>query len=240
MSTLALALLVLGVPPNDTFAPVDIEPPPPRAMVVPPPPTLPSPQSLRPPPPPPVPLTPVWPIDAPPTGNGRVAGGMVLIGLSAITLNIMVAGVDRMHLPSNPPEVSGGFAVLGLGGVVAGTVLIIKGARARKEFDQWRAATPIVMRKDGSGLLAGGSLAMVVGSAALIGAGVGGARNPEFLGYADIKALVGVSTVVTAAGIGFMSWGIVRRKRYVAWARLPMFMPLPVPRGASVDLVGRF
>jgi hypothetical protein len=167
------------------------------------------------------------------------------MGAGTITTIFAVSGMDRKDLPSNPPVVTRTVVSLGLVGLGVGGALVISGARARVRFDRWRADTQLEVRKDGSGLISGGATLTAFASATIIGMSVSAARYPDALDYNQIPAMLGVSSVGLAAGVSLLSWGIVRRGRYVAWRDSSFVarttpMVIPLPRGAGLGLVGRF
>jgi hypothetical protein len=165
--------------------------------------------------------------------------GFATLAFAVPTLFFTLEGVDRKDLDSNPPQVTGALAAVGVLAFGTGTALVINGSRAHARFDTWRAANPTaVAYKDGTGLLAGGALATIFGSGFLVWAGV--ANHFDESSYTVVPALIGVGAVELAAGIGLLSWGLVRRSRYDAWRARTTAMVVPLPRGAGLGLVGRF
>ena len=224
--------IVIVVPPTP---PPRFEPEPASTFVVPAP-------ALPPPPP-------------PPSGAGRLVGGSfaVVLGLGAASALI----VEATREDGNPQFAATTFIPLGLTGIGVGTYLLVRGAKARSNFNEWRAYTQRDPLPSGDGLIVGGIMSTLVGGVTLIAAGVQ-SRDPDAFDRPLTPALYGVGATGVVVGVGALTLGLLRRGQYRSWRQstflgrvtptiTPTITPLGDPgsspgfvlRGASFGLVIR-
>ena len=82
----------------------------------------------------------------------------------------------------DPQFVAATFIPIGLTSIGIGTYLLVRGAKARANFNEWRAFTRADSRPTGEGLLVAGTMSTVIGCVSLLAASIQ-AREPDaFLG----------------------------------------------------------
>lgn len=244
-----LAALLIGAPgatdagvidapaPRDpVFEPVEITPPPeaepkaepevetePWETVV---------QTLPPPLPPPPP---------PPDGAGRLVGGSVAIALGVAAGSAVIYEAGRTD--GDPQFVATTFVPLGLASVGVGIYLLVRGAKARANFNEWRAYANAQARPSGSGLLVGGTMSIVIGGITMITAAAQ-AREPGAFERPLTPTLLGIGAAGVAFGIGAVTWGITRRNHYRGWRQSTFLGAVPTIAptrgGVSFGVAGRF
>ncbi len=170
----------------------EFEPPPPF-----------SPPKLALPPPPP-----------PPTGAGRLVGGSFAIALGLGAASVMI--VESARENGNPQFVAATFIPLGLTGIGVGTYLLVRGAKARGNFNEWRAYTNHEARPTGDGLIVAGTMSSLIGGVTLVAAAVQ-ARDPAALDRPLTPTLFAVGATGVAVGVGTLMWGLLRRSKYLSW-----------------------
>jgi hypothetical protein len=255
--TLLLGSLLLG-PPESTdesviyepavepehgiFEPIEIPAPPPRPTPAPAP-TLPT--AVEPPSEPPLP-TPTLVLDLPPpppppTGAGRLVGGSFAIGLGLAAASVVIVEVARND--GNPRFVATTFIPLGLTSIGIGTYLLVRGAKARANFNDWRAFTRADTRPTGEGLIVAGTMSSVIGGVTLLAASVQ-ARDPDAFDHLLAPSLFAVAGTGIVVGVGSLTAGLLRRNRYRSWRQSTFLSAVPVVGpmrgGFGFGLVGRF
>ncbi|PRQ09186.1 hypothetical protein [Enhygromyxa salina] len=222
---------------GDPVAPIEITPPPERP---PPEPELPADAVtdpwdtvLQPPPLPPPP--------PPPDGAGRLVGGSLTIALGLAAGSAVV--VEAARADGNPQFVASTFVPLGLGCIGVGTYLLIRGAKARANFNEWKAYTQARSRPTGNGLLVAGTMSFVIGGVTLITAGVQ-AGEPGALDRPLAPTLFGIGAAGVGFGVGGVAAGMIRRDRYRSWRQSTFLSVLPTVAptrgGVSLGVAGRF
>lgn len=223
------------------FEPIEIPPPPPRLTPAPAPsapepvevlePPLPTPQiSFDLPPPPP-----------PPTGAGRLVGGSFAIGLGLAAASVVIVEVARND--GNPRFVATTFIPIGLTSIGIGTYLLVRGAKARANFNEWRAFARSEALPTGEGLLVAGIMSTVIGGVTLLAASVQ-ARKPDAFDHLLTPSLFAVAGTGLTVGVGTLTSGFLRRNRYRSWRQATFLSVTPVVAplrgGVGFGLVGRF
>ena len=178
-------------------------------------------------------------------GTGRLAAGPVAMGFGVMFAVIGAQGIDPKDLTPAPPALTGTLITLGVLSVLGGTISLLNGANANKRYNQWRKDTRYITAPDGSGRVAAGALVTGFGGAMMVVFGAA-STNESVADIYPPALMLSVGGGVTAAGVGLLSWGLVRRKRYRQWraetplstAALPYVVPLR--RGVGVGLSGRF
>ena len=227
---------------HGTFEPIEITPPPPRPTFVPTPneplalaeplePPLPTPKlSFELPPPPP-----------PPTGAGRLVGGSFAIGLGLAAASVVIVEVARDE--GNPQFVASTFIPIGLTSIGIGTYLLVRGAKARANFNEWRAFARSEAKPTGEGLLVAGTMSSVIGGVTLLAASVQ-ARDPDAFDHLLAPSLFAIAGAGIGVGVGTLTAGIMRRNRYRTWRQSTFLSTVPVVAplrgGVGFGLVGRF
>jgi hypothetical protein len=192
------------------------------------------------------PPEPVVPTRAPLNGRGRIAvgsivlgGGVVLVGVSSAMISI-----DE-DLAAWIPG-----AVVGAAAIAAGIGLVITGRQRTKKYSEWADSHGGVraIPKSGMGLVASGITCIAAGSIGLI---MGGVSLGIFEGGDDMPygaVLMPIGGVSVATGIGLLSGGAARHRKYTQWdvqrGLTPVVAPLGGlgrgPTGASFGIAGRF
>jgi hypothetical protein len=185
----------------------------------------------------------------PPTGSGRLVGGSfaIALGLGAASAVIVEASRDN----GNPQFAAATFVPLGLTGIGVGTYLLVRGAKARANFNDWRAFTSSDARPTGDGLIVAGTISSLIGGVTLVAAAVQ-ARDPSAFDRPLTPTLFAIGATGVAVGVGALTWGLLRRGKYLSWrqstflgALTPTFTPVLDPsgafalRGASFGVVAR-
>jgi hypothetical protein len=170
-----------------------------------------------------------------------LVGGSVAIALGLAAGSVVI--VEAARADGNPQFVASTFVPLGLACIGVGTYLVVRGARARANFNDWKAYTGARSRPTGSGLLVGGTMSLVIGGVTVIAAGVK-AREPGAFDRPLTPTLFGVGAAGVAFGIGAVTWGLMQRNRYRSW-RQSTFLSVvptvaPMRGGVSLGVVGRF
>jgi hypothetical protein len=253
-----LACLLLGSAPEPTgesvlyeaegerehgeFEPIEIPPTPPRPAPAPAlAPSLTEPPLPEPPLPAPLLVLDLPPPPPPPTGAGRLVGGSFAIGLGLAAASVVI--VETARDDGSPNFVATTFIPLGLSSIGIGTYLLVRGARARANFDDWRTFTRADTRPSGEGLLVAGIMSTVIGGVTLVAASVQ-ARDPDAFDQLLVPSLFTVAGTGIAVGVGSLTAGLLRRSRYHSWRQstflsaVPVFAPMR--GGLGFGLVGRF
>ncbi|PRQ03057.1 hypothetical protein ENSA5_18280 [Enhygromyxa salina] len=177
----------------------------------------------------------------PPDGAGRLVGGSLAIGLGlAASAAVIgeVAGGD-----GDPRFVASTFIPLGLASIGVGTYLLVRGAKARANFNEWRAFTNAKSRPTGNGLLVGGTMSTVIGGVSLVAAAAQ-AREPDAFDSLLAPTLFAVGGAGVAVGVGALTWGLLRRSRYRTWRQSTFLSAAPtltpLRGGVSFGVVGQF
>lgn len=240
------SVLYESEPEHGIFEPIEIPPTPPRPTPAPTPSLT---EALEPPTEPPLPPplpTPVLTFDLPPpppppTGAGRLVGGSFAIGLGLAAASVVILEVARDD--GNPRFVATTFIPLGLSSIGIGTYLLVRGAKARANFNDWRAYTSSNTRPTGEGLIVAGTMSTVIGGVTLVAASVQ-ARDPDAFGQLLAPTLFAVAGTGIAVGVGSLTAGLLRRSRYRSWRQSTFLSAMPVVAptrgGLSFGLVGRF
>lgn len=177
----------------------------------------------------------------PPDGSGRLVGGALTIGLGVAAF--VTLGAELQRSEGNPTYVASTFAPFGIAALGIGTYLLVRGGKARANFNHWKRFTGYEVPRQGSGLLVGGTMATVVGGVSLI---IGSLRSTRGQYDAGTTALLSIGGAGVVAGGTQLALGLVRRERYRRWQRGGLFVlapPLVAPRpegGWMVGLAGRF
>jgi hypothetical protein len=227
------------------FDPIEIPPTPARAARPLPAPAPSLPEALEPPAEPPLP-TPKLVLDLPPpppppTGAGRLVGGSFAIGLGLAAASVVIVEVARDD--NNPRFVATTFIPLGLSSIGIGTYLLVRGAKARASFNDWRAFTRAQTRPTGEGLIVAGTMSTLIGGVTLVAASVQ-ARDPDAVDRLLAPSLFVVAGTGIAVGVGSLTAGLLRRGHYRSWRQSTFLSAVPVVAptrgGLSFGLVGRF
>jgi hypothetical protein len=200
-----------------------------------PPPTFTPPKLALPPPPP------------PPTGAGRLVGGSFAIALGLGAASALI--IEGSRAGGNPQFAATTFIPLGLAGIGVGTYLLVRGAKARSNFNEWRAYTSRPALPTGEGLIVAGTISTVVGGVTLVAASVQ-ARDPTAMDRPLTPTLFAVGATGVGFGVGALTWGLLRRGKYISWRQSnflstvrPTMAPVLGPdfalHGASFGLAGR-
>jgi hypothetical protein len=224
---------------HGVFEPIEIPATPPR-------PTPPSlPEALEPPAeqplPPPALVFDLPPPPPPPTGAGRLVGGSFAIGLGLAAASVVIVETARDDGESR--FVATTFIPLGLSSIGIGTYLLVRGAKARANYNDWRAFTRADTRPTGEGLIVAGTMSTVIGGVTLVAASVQ-ARDPDAFDQLLAPSLFAVAGTGIAVGVGSLTAGLLRRNRYRSWRQSTFLSAVPVVApmrgGLGFGLVGRF
>jgi hypothetical protein len=252
---LLLGSLLLGAPPPEPtdesviyepaappehgiFEPIDIPPPPPRLTPAP----APSvPAAIEPPLPTPTLKLDLPPPPPPPTGAGRLVGGSFAVGLGLACASVVIVEFTRND--GNPQFVATTFVPLGLTSIGIGTYLLVRGAKARANYNDWRAFTRAATRPTGEGLIVAGTMSSVIGGVTLVAASVQ-ARDPNAFDTLLAPSLFAIAGAGIAVGVGSLTAGLLRRGKYRSWRQSTFLSTVPVIAptrgGLGLGLVGRF
>ncbi|KIG17497.1 hypothetical protein DB30_03198 [Enhygromyxa salina] len=184
---------------------------------------------------------PLPPPPPPPSGAGRLVAGSLTIGLGLAAGSAVV--VEAARTDGNPRFVASTFVPLGLACIGVGTYLLVRGARARANFNDWKTYTQAKSRPSGNGLLVAGTMSFVVGGVTLIAAGVQ-AREPGAFDRPLTPTLFGIGAAGAVFGIVGVTTGMIQRDRYRSW-RQSTFLSVvptlaPTRGGVSFGVAGRF
>ncbi len=263
MLSLLLGALLLGPPvigPTDesvlyedddaateygVFEPIEIPAPPPRLTPAPAPnaPAIVEPidPTLEPPLPAPAPAFELPPPPPPPTGAGRLVGGSFAIGLGLAAASVVIVEVARRE--GNPQFVATTFIPIGLTSIGIGTYLLVRGAKARVNFNEWRAFARTDARPSGEGLIVAGTMSTLIAGVTLLAASVQ-ARDPDAFDDLLAPSLFAVGGTGIAVGIGTLTGGLLRRNQYRIWRQSTFLSAVPVVAtlrgGVGFGVVGRF
>lgn len=227
---------------HGVFDPIEIPPTPPRPVPAPAPSLA---NAAAPPVEPPLP-TPTLAFDLPPpppppTGAGRLVGGSFAIGLGLAAASVVI--VETARDEGNPRFVATTFIPLGLSSIGIGTYLLVRGAKARANYNDWRAFTRADTRPTGDGLIVAGTMSTVIGGVTLVAAAVQ-ARDPDAFDQLLAPSLFAVAGTGIAVGVGSLTAGLLRRGRYQSWRQSTFLSAVPVVApmrgGLGFGLVGRF
>jgi hypothetical protein len=186
--------------------------------------TLPAPELIAPasapiePEPEPPPFTPprlaLPPPPPPPTGAGRLVGGSFAIALGLGAASVVI--VEAAREGGSPQFVASTFIPLGLTGIGVGTYLLVRGGKARGNYNEWRAHTNREALPTGDGLVVAGVMSTLIGGVSLVAAAVQ-ARDPDAFDRPLTPTLFGVGATGVAVGVGTLTWGMLRRSKYLGW-----------------------
>jgi hypothetical protein len=200
--------------------PVEPEPPPPE-----PPPAIAPPKLELPPPPP------------PPTGAGRLVGGSFAIALGLGAAAAMIVETSREN--GNPQFAAATFIPIGLTSIGVGTYLMVRGAKARGNYNEWRAFTQREALPSGDGLIVAGTMTTLIGGVTLVAAAVQAGRDPNAFTRPLTPSLFAIGGTGLALGVGTLAWGLLRRSKYINWRQAtflgnltPTVTPVLDPSGA--------
>lgn len=230
---------------HGVFEPIEIPPTPPRPTPAPAP-SLPDahepePSGLASPLPTPALALVLPPPPPPPSGAGRIVGGSFAIGLGLAAASVVI--VETARDEGNPRFVATTFIPLGLSSLGIGTYLLVRGAKARVNFNDWRAFTSADSRPTGEGLVVAGTMSAVIGGVTLVAASVQ-ARDPDAFDQLLAPSLFAVAGTGIAVGVGSLTAGLLRRGRYRSWRQSTFLSAVPVVApmrgGLGFGLVGRF
>ena len=226
MRSLLLVASLLGPAPTDEGVVYDGEPAPtepaepiepvivPAPVIVSTPELTPTPAPTPEPPPlvaPPLALPPPPP---PPTGSGRLVGGSFALALGVGAASAVIVESTREN--GNPRFVAVTFVQLGLASIGVGTYLLVRGAKARSNYNDWRAFTNSDALPTGDGLIVGGTMSTLVGGVTLVAAAVQ-ARDPDAMTQPLTPTLFAIGATGVAVGVGALTWGLLRRGKYRSW-----------------------
>lgn len=182
----------------------------------------------------------------PPTGAGRLVGGSFAIALGLGAASAMIVETSREG--GNSRFAAATFIPLGLAGIGVGTYLLVRGAKARSNYNDWRAYTHRDALPTGDGLIVAGTMSTLIGGVTLVAAAVQ-ARQGDAFDRPLTPTLFGVGAAGVAVGVGALTWGLLRRGKYISWRQstflgslTPSITPLLDPnqalvlRGASFGL----
>jgi len=150
----------------------------------------------------------------PPDGSGRLVGGGFAIALGVGAAAAVV--VEGSREAGNQQFVAATFIPIALASVGLGTYLLVRGAKARRNYNDWRIYASHEGHPTGDGLLVGGTISVLVGGVTLLAA-AGRARQAEGFDGPLTPTLLGIGATGVAVGVGALSWGFVRRKSYRSW-----------------------
>src|SRR5690606_16434926 len=150
----------------------------------------------------------------PPTGAGRLVGGSfaIALGLGAAA----AVAVETTRERGNPQFAAATFIPLGLAGVGVGTYLLVRGAKARSNYNEWRAFTSRDALPTGDGLIVAGTMSTLIGGVSLVAAAVQ-ARDPDAFERPLTPSLFAIGATGVAVGVGALTWGLLRRGKYISW-----------------------
>jgi hypothetical protein len=179
--------------------------------------------------------------ETPPDGNGATVVGAMLLGggvvLTAASVSLIFFDWDEVGL-----WIAG--SVVGSLAITAGFVTLFVGTAKRNRYEPWRLQHAAPPR--GTGLIAGGSLAVSAGAFGMLLGGISLPReDADDLPYGAVTLSLGAVSVAT--GIALLVVGAKRRRSFNEWDRTrvtPSFSmaPGPLPRTASptFGIAGRF
>ncbi|MCA9683969.1 MAG: hypothetical protein KC457_17340 [Myxococcales bacterium] len=190
-------------------------------------------------------MPPLPPPPPPPDGSGRLVGGSVslALGLGAFAVVAYEAGRED----GNPAFVAGTFVPLGLAALGVGTYLLIRGAKARANFLDWRSFAGQRGRPSGSGLVVGGTMSLVIGGVTMVAAAVE-SSDPDNGDPVLATSLWSVGGAAALAGVLQLTFGVLRRNQYRVWRQRTFLTPVVMTRptrpgqlvGAGIGLSGSF
>lgn len=190
-------------------------------------------------------MPPLPPPPPPPDGSGRLVGGSVslALGLGAFAVVAYEAGRDD----GNPAYVAGTFVPLGLAALGVGTYLLIRGAKARANFLDWRAFAGQRGRPSGNGMVVGGTMSLVIGGVTMVAAAVE-SGDPDDGDEMLATTLWSVGGAAALAGVLQLTFGLLRRSQYRAWRQRTFLAPMVMTQpgrpsritGVGVGVGGRF
>jgi hypothetical protein len=119
----------------------------------------------------------------------------------------------------------------------------VRGAKARSNFNDWRAYTNAYARPTGEGLIVAGTMSTVIGGVTLLAAAVQ-SRDPDAFDNLLAPSLFVVGGVGLAVGVGSLTGGLLRRGRYRTWRQSTFLSAVPtvapIRGGVGFGVVGRF
>lgn len=177
----------------------------------------------------------------PPDGSGRIVGGALSIGLGVAAFAAVSVELRRTS-DSNASYVAGTFVPLGIAAAGIGTYLIVRGSKARANYNFWKSFTGLEPPRQGGGLLVGGTMTTAVGVVMLA---TGVARSAQGRQDTTATLLMSLGGAGVAAGALQLGLGLARRQRHERWLRrglVQLSPPIvaPTPQGWMVGFGGRF
>jgi hypothetical protein len=177
----------------------------------------------------------------PPDGSGRLVGGALAIGLGAGAF--VAVSQELRREAGNPTYVASTFIPLGLVSLGVGTYMLIRGGKARANFNHWKQFTGYEVPPQGNGLLVGGTMITAIGGVVLINGVMRSSRGQQ-----DIltTALLSIGGAALVAGGAQLAVGLVRRERHRRWRRNGLFVLSPpgiapiAEGGFALGLMGGF
>jgi hypothetical protein len=187
------------------------------------------PRSSLPPPPP------------PPDGSGRIVGGTLAMGLGVAAFAVVSIELRRTS-DANATYVTGTFVPLGIAALGIGTYTVVRGSKARANYNFWKSFTGLEPPRQGGGLLVGGTMTSAIGVVMLATGVARAARGDQDTSATLLMSLGGAGVATGALQLGL---GLARRQRHERWLRrgLVQLAPSvgPTPRGGwLVGVAGRF
>jgi hypothetical protein len=167
-------------------------------------------------------------------GTMMSVGGLSFIAASSV----FVARADN---PASRLNAALGF-IPGVGLGVSGGMMLARGIKKRRVYNDFEARTGIDVPHDGSGLIVGSISTIVPGLITGITAGLI-ALDPVARESPLPGALGGTSAALLVAGGSMLAVGIVKAKRYGKWVKGPyLHMPIAAPTrgGGMVAFSGQF
>lgn len=177
----------------------------------------------------------------PPDGSGRLVGGALSIGLGAAAFAAVSIELRRTS-DTNATYVTGTFVPIGIAALGIGTYLIVRGSKARANYNYWRSFTGLEPPRQGGGLLVGGTMTTALG-VVLLATGVG--RSAQGRQDTTATLLMSLGGAGVAGGALQLGLGLARRQRHERWLRRGLVQLSPVvgpsPQGGwMVGVGGRF
>ncbi|MFO7563842.1 MAG: hypothetical protein R6X02_14445 [Enhygromyxa sp.] len=183
--------------------------------------------------------------EVPRDGRGMLTlGGVALAAGGALIAGTVVLAVDGVNA-----DIWASPAIFGAGATLAGSLLVFGGRRRLLAYREWEAAQPDHAPPQGNAMVASGGALLIIGAGSGMFGTISWAMStvgfqPEGSRVPPVSVgLLGAGLGSLAAGSALMIVGMRRHKRFSAWRSgeglvIPSVSPLP--RGASVGLVGRF
>ncbi|MFO7564756.1 MAG: hypothetical protein R6X02_19080 [Enhygromyxa sp.] len=179
--------------------------------------------------------------EIPPDGTGSTVVGAMLLGGGVI---LTASSGALIFFDNDEVGVWIAGAVIGNLAIAAGMSVLIAGTVKRNRYEPWRLQHAAPPR--GTGMLAGGSLALSAGAFGMLMGGISlTLEDADDLPYGAVLLSLGAASVGT--GVALLVVGAKRRRAFKAWdqARVtPSFGVIPNPQmrpaGATFGFAGRF